>query len=147
MSTSTRLRFRPVKYAASSLTPAAPADRRLRRCTGRPGRWRPPNRSRTPSGQVPGEVLVHLEHGHLVLVEDPLELVVGQDLTAVLGALQVVGLDVVPDSPRPCSPPRPGAAVLEPSSHALYQVPSVPAPEWSAYFVEHLYNNDSAYHR
>jgi hypothetical protein len=26
-----------------------------------------------------GEVLVHLEHGHLVLAEDPPELVVGQD--------------------------------------------------------------------
>jgi hypothetical protein len=45
---------------------------------------------------MPGEMLVHLEHGHLVLAEDALELVVGQDLTAVLGVLQVVGLDVTP---------------------------------------------------
>jgi hypothetical protein len=29
------------------------------------------------------EVLVHLEHGHLVLAEDPPELVVGQDFAAV----------------------------------------------------------------
>src|SRR4051794_19407207 len=45
---------------------------------------------------MPGEMLVHLEHGHLVLAEDALELVVGQDLAAVLRVLQVVGLDVVP---------------------------------------------------
>jgi hypothetical protein len=63
---------------------------------GRYERCQPSNRSRTLSAQVPGEVLVHLEHGHLVLAEDALELVVGQDLTAVLGVLQVVGLDVTP---------------------------------------------------
>src|SRR4051812_30803313 len=63
---------------------------------GRAERRRLPNPSRTRSGQVPGEVFVHLEHGHLVLAEDALELVVGQDLTAVVGVLQVVGLDVVP---------------------------------------------------
>src|SRR3954466_7947435 len=45
---------------------------------------------------MPGEMLVHLEHGHLVLAEDALELVVGQDLAAVLRVLQVVGLDVLP---------------------------------------------------
>jgi hypothetical protein len=33
---------------------------------------------------VGGEVLVHLEHGHLLLAEDRLELVVGQDLALVL---------------------------------------------------------------
>jgi hypothetical protein len=30
-----------------------------------------------------GEVLVHLERGHLVFAEDPAELVIGQDLAAV----------------------------------------------------------------
>ena len=64
---------------------------------GRSGRWQPPDRSRTLSGQVQGEVLVHLEHDHLVLAEDALELVVGQDLAAVLRVLQVVGLDVLWD--------------------------------------------------
>src|SRR3954471_8434879 len=51
----------------------------------------------TLSGQMSGEMLVHLEHGHSILAKDLLELVVGQDLAAVLGVLQVVGLDVVPD--------------------------------------------------
>jgi hypothetical protein len=37
-----------------------------------------------------GEVLVHFEHGHLVLAEDLPELVVGQDFAAVLRVLQVV---------------------------------------------------------
>jgi hypothetical protein len=37
-----------------------------------------------------GEVLVHLEHGHLVFAEDPADLVIGQDLAAVLRVLQVV---------------------------------------------------------
>src|SRR5919112_440686 len=53
--------------------------------------------SRPRSLQVPSEVLVHLEHGRLVLAEDLAELVVGQDLAAVLRVLQVVGLNVVPD--------------------------------------------------
>jgi hypothetical protein len=44
-----------------------------------------------------GEVLVHLEHRHLVLAEDLLELVVSQDLAAVLRVLQVVRADVLPD--------------------------------------------------
>src|SRR3954447_18539648 len=57
---------------------------------GRSRRWQPPDRSRTLSGQMPGEMLVHLEHGHLVLAEHLFELIVGQDLTAVLGVLQVV---------------------------------------------------------
>jgi hypothetical protein len=35
-------------------------------------------------------VLVHLEHGHLLRAEDRLELLVGQDLAAVLRVLQVV---------------------------------------------------------
>src|SRR3954447_7952109 len=69
---------------------------RLRQCAGGSECRRPPNQSRTLSGQVPGEVLVHLEHGHLVLAEDALELVVGQDFTTVLRVLQVVGLDVLP---------------------------------------------------
>jgi hypothetical protein len=50
-----------------------------------------------------GEVLVHLEHGHLVLVEDLLELVISQDFAAVLRVLQVVRAD----APRSCSPPDP----------------------------------------
>jgi hypothetical protein len=41
------------------------------------------------------EMLVHLEHGHFVLAKDLPELVVGQDLAAVLWVLQVVRLDVV----------------------------------------------------
>ena len=36
--------------------------------------------SHAPSGQVPGEVPVHLEHRDPVLAEDPAEPVVGQDL-------------------------------------------------------------------
>ncbi|USQ73107.1 hypothetical protein NF552_08075 [Roseomonas mucosa] len=44
-----------------------------------------------------GEVLVHLEHGDLVLAEDLAQLVVGQDLALVLRVLQVMGLDVFPD--------------------------------------------------
>src|SRR4051794_41709350 len=84
-----------------------------------------PNRLRTPSAQVPGKVLVHLEHGHLVLAEDALELVVGQDLAAVLRVLQVVGLDVVP---QPYSPPRPGVAVLgRPPQPALRTVAAAAA--------------------
>src|SRR4029079_14168925 len=59
---------------------------------------------RARSSQMPREVLVHLEHGHLVLAEDALELVVGQDLTAVLGVLQVVGLDVLPDLAHDLAP-------------------------------------------
>src|SRR5580693_10174657 len=41
-----------------------------------------------------GQVLVHLEHGHLVLAEDPPELVVGQDFAAVLRVLQTMRADV-----------------------------------------------------
>jgi hypothetical protein len=37
--------------------------------------------------QVPGQVLVHLEHGHLLRAEDRLELAVGQDLAPVLRVL------------------------------------------------------------
>ena len=47
--------------------------------------------------QVLGKVLVHLEHGHLVLTEDLPELIVGQDLAAVLRVLQIMRLDVVPN--------------------------------------------------
>jgi hypothetical protein len=44
---------------------------------------------------VLSEVLVHLEHAHLVLAaKDRPELVVSQDLALVRGVLQVVGLDV-----------------------------------------------------
>jgi hypothetical protein len=39
--------------------------------------------------QMAGEMLVHLEHGHLVLAKDPPELVVGQDFAAVLRVLQL----------------------------------------------------------
>jgi hypothetical protein len=34
--------------------------------------------------QMLGQVLVHLEHGHLVLAEDAPELVIGHDLAAVV---------------------------------------------------------------
>src|SRR5438270_13880401 len=44
-----------------------------------------------------GEMLVHLEHCHLVRAEDFRELVVRQDLAAVLRVLQVVRADVLPD--------------------------------------------------
>src|SRR5271169_2704506 len=44
-----------------------------------------------------GEVLAHLEHGHLVLAEDSPELVIGHDFAAVLRVLQVVRADVLPD--------------------------------------------------
>src|SRR5215204_4814795 len=47
--------------------------------------------------QVLGEVLVHLEHGHPVLAEYGLELLVGHDLALVLRVLQLVFLNVVPD--------------------------------------------------
>src|SRR3712207_8346522 len=40
-----------------------------------------------------GKVLVHLEHRHLLLSEDLLELVVGQNFAFVLRVLQVVLLD------------------------------------------------------
>src|SRR5436190_13339102 len=46
--------------------------------------------------QMAGEMLVHFKHGHLVLAEDPPELVVGQDFAAVLWVLQVVRADVLP---------------------------------------------------
>src|SRR3954447_7194834 len=42
-------------------------------------------------------MLVHLEHGHLLLAEYRLQLAVGQDLAPVLRVLQLVLLDVVPD--------------------------------------------------
>src|SRR5437868_15538786 len=65
------------------------------RTRSQPGWW-PPAVSPALSLQMAGEVLVHLEHGHLVLAEDPPELVVGQDFTAVLRVLQVVQADVLP---------------------------------------------------
>src|SRR5829696_6191917 len=46
--------------------------------------------------QVLGQVLVHLEHRHLLLAEHRLELFVGEDLALVLRVLQLVLLDVVP---------------------------------------------------
>src|ERR1700747_1322944 len=59
-----------------------------------------------------GEVLVHLEHGHLILAEDPPELIVGQDFAAVLRVLQVVRAGVLPHlahprAPGPAAPSRP----------------------------------------
>ena len=39
----------------------------------------------------------HLEHRHLVLAEHRAQPVIGTDHALVLGVLQVVGLDVVPD--------------------------------------------------
>src|SRR3954463_11774004 len=42
------------------------------------------------------EVLVHLEHSHPVLAEDPPELIVRQDFAAVIWVLQVVRADVLP---------------------------------------------------
>jgi hypothetical protein len=41
---------------------------------------------------VLGKVLVHLEHRHLVLAEDLRELVLRQDLAAVLWVLQLLRL-------------------------------------------------------
>src|SRR5947208_10874067 len=43
-----------------------------------------------------GEMFVHLEHGHLVRAEDFRELVVRQDLAAVLRVLQVVRAGCTP---------------------------------------------------
>jgi hypothetical protein len=41
-----------------------------------------------------GEVLVHLEHGHLVLAEDPPELIIRQDFAAVIWVLEVVRAEI-----------------------------------------------------
>src|SRR5277367_1736714 len=59
--------------------------------------WWPPDVPPTRSRQMRGEVLVHLEHGHLVLAEDSPELVIGHDFAAVLRVLQVMRADVLPD--------------------------------------------------
>src|SRR5437868_6829443 len=55
-----------------------------------------------PSLQMAGKVLVHLEHRHLVLAEDPSELFVRQDLASVLWVLQVVQANVLPHLAHPC---------------------------------------------
>src|SRR5688572_4850392 len=48
-------------------------------------------------GEVPSEVLVHLEHADLVLaIKDRPQLVIRQDLPLVLRVLEIVGLDVLP---------------------------------------------------
>ena len=54
--------------------------------------------SREPvSGEMLGEVLVHLEHAHRALAsEDGLKLVIGQDLALVLWVLELMPLDVLP---------------------------------------------------
>ena len=44
---------------------------------------------RGPLCQVLGEVLVHFEHGHTVLAEHGLELLVGHDLALVLRVLEL----------------------------------------------------------
>ena len=51
--------------------------------------------SRALSLQMSGEVLVHLEHGHLVLAEKFRELFVFQDFATVLRVLQIVRADVL----------------------------------------------------
>jgi hypothetical protein len=43
------------------------------------------------------QVLVHLEHRHLLLPEHRLQLIVRQDLAPVFRVLQVLLLDVVPN--------------------------------------------------
>ena len=63
-----------------------------------------------------GEVLVHFEHGHLVLAEDLPELVVGQDFAAVLRVLQVVRADVLPHLAHYL----PRASGAEPTTAASY---------------------------
>src|SRR4051812_15468887 len=47
--------------------------------------------------QVLRQVLVHLEHAHLLLAEHRLQLVIRQNLAAVFRVLEIVFLDVVPD--------------------------------------------------
>src|ERR1700720_3428167 len=72
-------------------------------------------RSFCPSLQMAGKVLVHLEHRHLVLAEDPPELIVRQNFASVLWVLQVVQANVlphlahhlVPGAAGPSRPPRP----------------------------------------
>src|SRR5260370_17313978 len=76
--------------------------------------WWPPEVSPARSRQMAGEVLVHLEHGHLVLAEDPPELVIGQDFAAVLWGLQVVRADVLPHLAY-YPAPGPGARAAHPA--------------------------------
>src|ERR1700726_4881584 len=61
-------------------------------------------RSFCPSLQMAGKVLVRLEHRHLVLAEDPPELIVGQDFASVLWVLQVVQANVLPHLAHHLSP-------------------------------------------
>ena len=61
------------------------------------GAGRRPRRTTSCRLQVRRNILVHLEHRCLVLAEDLLQLVVGEDLALVLGVLELVRLDIVPD--------------------------------------------------
>lgn len=47
--------------------------------------------------KVAADVLVHLEHVYLGLLEDCLHLVVAYDLTLVLWILKIVGFDMLPE--------------------------------------------------
>ena len=49
-----------------------------------------------PSLEMGGEVLVHLEHGYLILAENIAESIVSQNFSAVLRILQVVRANVLP---------------------------------------------------
>ena len=42
--------------------------------------------------------LGHLEHRHFVFLEDGLQLIVGKDISLVLGILQIMLFDVIPDA-------------------------------------------------
>jgi hypothetical protein len=46
--------------------------------------------------KVAADILVHLEHVHLGLLEDCMHLVVAYDLSFVLWVLEIVGFDVFP---------------------------------------------------
>src|SRR5207237_2665763 len=49
------------------------------------------------SAQMLGQMLVHLEHRATILAENLLQFVVGDDLALVLGILEIVLADMVPD--------------------------------------------------
>jgi copper resistance protein D len=89
---------------AAALLAGRPAARGEDERTGKvikqaqPG-WRPPEVGWSWSRQMGGEMLAHLEHRHLVLVEDQAELVVGEDALVeaglglgVLGIVAVLGI-------------------------------------------------------
>src|SRR5882762_7074159 len=60
--------------------------------------------------QMAGKVLVHLEHRHRVLAEDPPEVIVRQNFASVLWVLQVVQANVLPHLAHHLSPGAAGAS-------------------------------------